>query len=83
MSLWNVEILEVDYKLFAYVRVQNEYSGNISGAFRRIYTDNKGRTYFKADGMNHYIDVQPFQDRQEKIKRALEFYKKFYGTYTK
>lgn len=83
MSLWGVDILEADGKLFAYVLVQDDYYGNIAGAFRRIYTDKFGRSYFKADGQNHYVDVQPYLDRQEKIKTALEFYKKHSGSYLK
>lgn len=83
MSLWNVDILEADGKLFAYVQVQNDYYGHVSGAFRRIYTDKRGRSYFKADGQNHYVNVQPYLDRQEKIKIALEFYKKHSGIYLK
>ena len=83
MSLWSIDIQEADGNLFAYVRVQNEWTGNRSGAFRRIYTDKFGRTYFKADGQNHYIDVQSYLDRQEHIKTALEFYKKYHGTYLK
>ena len=83
MSLWSIDILEADGNLFAYVRVQNEWNGNTSGAFRRIYTDKFGRTYFKADGQNHYVDVQPYLDRKDHIRTALEFYKKYHGTYIK
>lgn len=83
MSLWSVDILEADGYLYAYVRVQDDYYGRINGVFRKIYTDKYGRTYFKADGQNHYIDVQPYLDRQEKIKTALEFYKKYSGSYLK
>lgn len=77
MSTWSTDIIEVDGKLFAYVRLQNDFSGNVSGHFRRIYYDKNGRSYFKADGVNQYIDVRSFKEHQDHIKKALEFYKKY------
>ena len=40
MGIWDTEVIRVDGHLFAYIRVQNYYSGNVSGSFRRIYQDN-------------------------------------------
>ena len=77
MATWSTDIIEVDGKLFAYVRLQNEFSGNVSGHFRRIYYDKSGRSYFKADGYNQYVDVRSFKNYQDRVKEALEFYKKY------
>ena len=83
MSMWSYDVLEADGNLFAYVRIQNDYTGNIVGSFRRIYTDKFGRTYFKADGQNHFIDVSSYLDHKEKIAKALEFYRKYNNTFLK
>lgn len=74
MSVWDSEIIESDGNLYAYVRVQNDYTGNISGSFRRIYFDKKGKPYAKVDGSNHYFigEVEAFNKRKEYIKNALQ-----------
>ena len=74
MSVWDSEIIEADGNLYAYVRVQNEFTGNISGSFRRIYFDKKGKPYAKVDGSNHYFinEVEAFNRRKEYIKNALQ-----------
>lgn len=58
MAIWETEVIRVDGNLFAYVRVQNEYNGNISGSFRRIYQDKNGDYYAKADGSNQNLTNQ-------------------------
>ena len=79
MSVWDSEIIEADGNLYAYIRVQNDFTGNISGSFRRIYFDKKGYPYAKVDGSNHYFtgQVAQFKERQEIIKKALEQTKHF------
>lgn len=81
MSTWSAEVIEADGNLFAYVRIQNDYTGNISGNFRRIYTDKNGKSYFKADGRNQYIDVRPYLDRRDAIAKALKFYRDYNGRF--
>lgn len=77
MAIWDVEIVKADGNMYAFVRVQNEFTGNISGSFRRIYKDKNG-FYAKVDGSNHYFnnEVARFTAYQEQIKDALEFRKK-------
>ena len=74
MSVWDSEIIEADGNLYAYIRVQNDYTGNIAGSFRRIYFDKKGKPYAKVDGSNHYFigEVEAFNKRKEYIKNALQ-----------
>ena len=74
MSVWDSEIIEAYGNLFAYIRVQNDYTGNISGSFRRIYFDKKGKPYAKVDGSNHYFtsEVEAFNKRKDFIKNAIQ-----------
>ena len=76
MSLWESEILRVDGHLFVYVRVQNDYSGNISGSFRRIYLDKNGDYYAKADGRKQNLtnQVKRFIDSEIRQKEMKDFY---------
>lgn len=73
------EIIRVDGNLYAYVRTQNEYTGNVSGAFRRIYTDGNYGWYFKADGKNQYYNdaVNRFLASEIENKEIRDFYKKY------
>lgn len=47
--IWDNEVFRVDGNLYVFTRIQNEFTGNISGHFRRIYKDKLGY-YAKADG---------------------------------
>lgn len=77
MAIWDVEIVKADGNMYAFIRVQNDFTGNISGSFRRIYKDKNG-FYAKVDGSNHYFnnEVARFTAYQEQIRDALEFRKK-------
>lgn len=79
MSLWDSEILRVDGHLFVYVRVQNDYSGNISGSFRRIYQNKNGDYYAKADGINQNLtnQVNRFLVWELGQKEMKDFYNKY------
>lgn len=86
MGLWDTEVLRVDGNLFAYVRVQNDYNGNISGSFRRIYQDKQGHYYAKADGRNQIMDAQvqifiAYEIRQKEYKEFYDKYSKQIGGY--
>lgn len=81
MSLWDNEILRVDGHLFVYVRVQNDYSGNISGSFRRIYQNKNGDYYAKADGSNQNLtnQVNRFIASEIRQKEVIDFYNKYHS----
>lgn len=80
MGIWDTEVIRVDGNLFAYIKVQNDYSGNVSGSFRRIYQDKHGHYYAKADGRNQNMDnqVKILLAYEEQTKRIRDFYKKYY-----
>lgn len=82
MGIWETEVIRVDGNLFAYIRVQNEFTGNISGSFRRIYQDKKdGHYYAKADGRNQDLSdvVQRFRAQQVREKEIRDFYNKYHN----
>ena len=73
MSIWDSEIVKADGNLYAYIRVQNDFTGNIAGSFRRIYKDKNGY-YAKVDGSNHYFNnqVKAFKEREDLVRNALQ-----------
>ena len=80
MAVWDTEIIKADGNMYAFIRVQNEFTGNISGHFRRIYKDKNGY-YAKADGKNQYLngEVDGFLKREAYQKEAMDFFKKYKG----
>ena len=79
MGIWDTEAIRVDGHLFAYIKVQNDYSGNVSGSFRRIYQDKNGHYYAKADGSNQnmYNQVNRLLAYEERLKKMMDFYDKY------
>lgn len=79
MGIWETEIIRVDGNLFAYMRVQNDFTGNISGSFRRVYLDKKGFYYAKADGKNQSVHekVKTFLAGEVRQKEINDFYNKY------
>ena len=80
--IWDNEVFRCDGNLYVFTRIQNEFTGNISGHFRRIYNDHMGY-YAKVDGKNNYIsgEVDAFLKREAIQKEAIEFYKKYNRKY--
>ena len=78
--IWDNEVIRVDGNLYVFTRIQNEFTGNISGHFRRIYKDKNGY-YAKADGKNQYLNsaVDSFLKQEAHTKEALDFFKKYKG----
>ena len=72
------EILRIDGNLYAYFRIQNEYTGNVTGSLRRIYKCKDGY-YSKVDGKNNYINniVNHFLAAEVREKEIRDFYKKY------
>ena len=79
--VWDKEVIEVDGNMFVYIRLQNEFTGNISGSFRRIYQDKHGHYYAKADGRNQDLSdvVQRFRAQQIRDKEIRDFYNKYHN----
>ena len=80
--LYDTELVRVDGNLYAFIRTQNEFTGNVSGSFRRIYKDKHGY-YAKADGKNNYMtsQVQSFIQREAQEKEYRDFYKKYHNNF--
>ena len=76
--IWDAEVLRVDGNLYAYIRVQNEFTGNISGTFRRIYK-NKDGYYAQADGKKNYLNskVDALLAHEARQKDITDFYNKY------
>ena len=69
MSIWDKEIVKANGDLYCFVRIQNEFTGNISGAFKKIYYKD-GHHYCKADGKIQILDeeVARFRLNQSDVK---------------
>lgn len=80
LLIWGNEVFRVDGNLYVFTRIQNEFTGNISGHFRRIYKDKNGY-YAKADGKNQYLngEVDGFLKHEAYQKEAMDFFKKYKG----
>ena len=75
MAIWDTEIVRANGVLYAFIRVQNEFTGNISGSFRRIYKDKDGY-YAKADGKKQYLThrVELYCQFESKTRECWAFY---------
>ena len=78
MSIWHKEVIRVRGDLKAYVEVQNDWTGSITGGLRNIH-DKNGHKYVIAD--TQHIDITEEYNSQiryeESIKEAFEFKKRF------
>ena len=72
MSIWNKEIIKANGDLYCFVRIQNEFTGNISGAFKKVYYKD-GHHYCKADGSIQILDedVARYNLKQSKISKLM------------
>ena len=76
MSLYSLELVRLNGDIKAYVRVQNDWSGQITEGIRNIFSEN-GNNYIRVDGQKHYINAElsRFHMNEEHIKDALKWYK--------
>lgn len=73
MSIWDKEIIKANGELYCFVRIQNEFTGNISGAFKKVYYKD-GHHYCKADGQIQILDedVAIYNLRQSELKKLMQ-----------
>lgn len=70
MSVYSKEIVRCNGDLKVYVRIQNDYTGQIMEGIRNIF-DKDGRKYFHADGCKHDItDLVNDELMREEYKNA-------------
>ena len=76
MSIWHHEIVKVNGEYKAYVEIQNEFTGNITGRLQTIFHKN-GIDYVRADGrmLNVTNDLLNQKRYEETVKEALQYYK--------
>ena len=82
MSIWgDPEIVKVDGEYKAFVKVQNDWSGDVRGHLRDIHMDKDGRYYCRADGSR--CDVTRIRERyikqEQDIKSAVDYAKEHRG----
>lgn len=76
MSLYSLELARLNGDIKAYVRIQNDWSGQITEGIRNIFLKDD-RYYIRVDGQE--IKVNAERDRflmnEQHIKDALRWYK--------
>lgn len=75
MSLYSLELVRLNGDIKAYVRIQNDWSGQITEGIRNIFL--KGdRYYINVDGQKHIVNRQreDFLMNEQHIKNALKWY---------
>lgn len=82
--IWSKEVIRVDCSLKAYVKIQNDWTGNISGRLYEIKenrADNHVTFYVNADGERQDVTAEreKFLAKEDHIKRALKFYEQHGG----
>ena len=73
MSIWDKEIIKAGGALYCFLRIQNEFTGNISGTFKKVYYKD-GHHYCKADGSTQILDedVARYNLRQSELKKLMQ-----------
>ena len=76
MSLYSLELVRLNGDIKAYVRVQNDWSGQITEGIRNIFLKDD-RYYIRVDGQEHNVNRQrdDFLMNEQNIKDALKWYK--------
>ena len=76
MSVYSREIIRCNGDLKVYVRLQNDWSGQITEGLRNIFSDGN-RKYFRAEGCEHDVTtmIEDFRRAEDQIKEALKWYK--------
>ena len=80
MSIWSYDIIRADGKLFAYIRIQDDYTGNIAGRFSKVHQSGFDY-YFRAEGKRNLCtrQVAALIAEEENRKTEHDFYKKYKG----
>lgn len=78
MGIWHKECVRCDGDIMAFIKVQDDYTGNIRPRLCTMHLD--GNTYWaKADGQR--INMTEERNRllryEDKVKSALEFQARF------
>lgn len=77
MGVWNVECVRIDGEIMAAVKMQDDWTGNITLHVRKIHLD--GNTYYaNVAGQRVNVTGDRYQmiDHENLCKTALEWYHK-------
>lgn len=77
MGLWNVECVRIDGQIMAAVKMQDDYTGNITLHVRKIYLD--GNTYYTNVCKNRIVMTDArarLIEYEGRCRDALEWYNK-------
>ena len=73
MGIWDKEIIKANNELYAFLRIQDEFTGNIKNVFKKIYYKD-GHHYCKADGKLQILDedVARYKLRESELKALFK-----------
>lgn len=77
MSIWHKEVVRLEGTLKAYLRIQDDWTGQITEGLRNIRCD--GDTYYCNVGKQRVIlnqERELFLRYEDKVKTALDWYNK-------
>ena len=76
MSLYSLELVRLNGDIKAYVRIQNDWSGQITEGIRNIFLKDD-RYYIRVDGQEHNVNAERdrFLMNEQHIEDALRWYK--------
>lgn len=77
MIYGNIECVKLDGHIKAYVRIQNEWTGEVRGRLCTIHTDKDNKKWIRADTKKIYIDqeITQYLVHEQEIEKAIQFYK--------
>lgn len=77
MALYGFEITRLNGDLYAFIRIQDEWTGNITEGIRQVKLDGNDY-YFRAETQRHNctVNVARFREYENKVKSALDWYNK-------
>lgn len=76
MRVWNIEAVRIDGQIMAAVKIQDEWTGNITLHVRKIYLD--GNTYYTNVCKERVIMTEARRELleyEDRCKTALEWYR--------
>ena len=75
--LYDFEVTRLNGDLYAFIRIQDEWTGNIKEGLRQIKLDGN-QYYIRAETQRHNVtnQVNRFKMHEDKVKSALEWYDK-------
>lgn len=77
MSIWHKEIIKVNSKVYAYVEIQNDWTGQITASLRNVRFDTElNYPYCMAEGNKISLidEFRHYKESESLRKTAIEFF---------